>query len=84
MRPAMGIAIAFAGYAIALWGYCLFRGYNVSLIDMFRPEYPSQVGGSSAPGGSGGAIQGAGPAALNLPPAVTGQGGGGGGAKLRN
>ena len=34
---AAAIGILFGGYSLTLWGYCLVRGYNVSLADLVNP-----------------------------------------------
>ena len=37
---AIGFAVAWAGYAIAIWGYCLVRDYDVTLPQLFKAAWP--------------------------------------------
>jgi hypothetical protein len=37
---AIGMGFVFFGYAVAMWGYCLVRGYNVTFADVFKNEWP--------------------------------------------
>lgn len=37
---ALGIGLVFLGYAGGLYGYCLFRGYNVTPKDLFSSSWP--------------------------------------------
>jgi hypothetical protein len=37
---AIGIGIAWAGYAGIFWSYCLIKGYNVSFTQMFTTAIP--------------------------------------------
>jgi hypothetical protein len=36
--PAIGMALGWGGYTLALWGYCLLRGYNVTLGQLANPK----------------------------------------------
>jgi hypothetical protein len=38
--PAIGIGITWFGYSVALWGYCLLRGYDVKFTDLVNPLHP--------------------------------------------
>jgi hypothetical protein len=38
----IGMGLAFGGYTLALWGYCLIRGYNVPFKSMFGQTWPGQ------------------------------------------
>lgn len=54
---AVAIGVAWAGYALGIWGYCLVRGYDVPFTGVFKSTWPG--GGqvtppaSSNPTGSG-------------------------------
>jgi hypothetical protein len=37
---AIGVGLAWAGYAIGIWGYCLVRGCNVTFMQLFKPTWP--------------------------------------------
>lgn len=37
---AIGMVMVWAGYSGALWGYCLIRGYNVTLGQLTSPLHP--------------------------------------------
>lgn len=80
--PALAMGIGFLGYSIGLWGYCLDRGYNVTLWSLLSPRHPptwasiraSQIppgqvfpSGSPAPASSG---SGSPPGPSAKPPAV--------------
>lgn len=45
---AIGMGLLFAGYAVALYGYCLIRGYNVTFADVFKPAWPGAGGTARA------------------------------------
>lgn len=47
---AVAIGVAWAGYALGIWGYCLVRGYDVPFTGIFKPVWP---GGGDAGGQSG-------------------------------
>jgi hypothetical protein len=36
----IGLALALAGYAAGMWGYCLVRDYNVSFAGLFDTTWP--------------------------------------------
>jgi hypothetical protein len=36
---AIGMGLLFAGYAVAIWGYCLVRGYDVTFAQVFSPTW---------------------------------------------
>jgi hypothetical protein len=36
---AIGMGLVFAGYAIAMWGYCLLVGYNVTFAQVFATAW---------------------------------------------
>jgi hypothetical protein len=38
--PAVGMGIAWFGYGLSLWGYCLVKGYNVTLAQLLNPVHP--------------------------------------------
>jgi len=60
--PAIAIALLWASYTGGLWGYCLIRGYNVTLKQLLSPQWPPQAasGGKLDVGGiARGAINGA-------------------------
>ncbi len=46
---ALGVGVMWAGYALAIWGYCLVRGYDVTFAAMFRPKWP---GPAATPSGT--------------------------------
>ena len=58
---AVAIGVAWAGYAVGIWGYCLVRGYDVPFTGVFKSQWPggaaagnNSAGGTpGAPGGSG-------------------------------
>lgn len=37
---AVGIALLWGAYAFGLWSYCLLRGYNVTLQQIFSSKWP--------------------------------------------
>jgi hypothetical protein len=37
---AIGVGLAWAGYAIGIWGVCLIRGYDVTFMQLFKPTWP--------------------------------------------
>lgn len=37
--PAIGMGLIWAGYTGALWGYCLIRGYDVTLGQLANPVH---------------------------------------------
>lgn len=38
------IVITWGGYALASWGYCLFRGYNITFLQWVDPLQPFSWG----------------------------------------
>jgi hypothetical protein len=42
----IGLALAWAGYTVGIWGYCLVRGYDVTFVQCFKTTWP---GGTSSP-----------------------------------
>jgi hypothetical protein len=38
--PAIGMVITWLGYTMASWGYCVLRGYNVTLGEWANPLAP--------------------------------------------
>jgi hypothetical protein len=47
---AIGLGLAWAGYTIGMWGYCLVRDYNVTITDLFRATWPGPGGAAAGPG----------------------------------
>ena len=41
---AVGMLLTWAGYSISLWGWCLLRGYNVTLGQLMSPTHPYGAG----------------------------------------
>lgn len=39
---AVGFAALWGGYAVASWGYCMIKGYNVSFRSWVSPLHPYQ------------------------------------------
>ena len=37
--PAIGFGLAWAGYTLGLWGWCLLRGYDVTLGELANPVH---------------------------------------------
>jgi hypothetical protein len=46
---AIGVGVAFLGYAAGVWGYCLIRGYNVTGPQLFRLVWPGPAKASLQP-----------------------------------
>jgi hypothetical protein len=40
---AIGFGVAWLGYAVVSWGYCLIRDYNVTFGDLFKATWPGAV-----------------------------------------
>jgi hypothetical protein len=36
----VGMLLSWAGYSVGLWGWCLIRGYNVTLGQLMSPTHP--------------------------------------------
>jgi hypothetical protein len=47
---AIGMGLAFGGYVLGIWGYCLVRGYNVPFTSMFGTTWPGTQVNETAPG----------------------------------
>jgi hypothetical protein len=47
---AIGLGLAWAGYTVFMWGYCLVRDYNVTVPDLFKASWPGAGGAGPAPG----------------------------------
>jgi hypothetical protein len=50
--PAIAMGLAWLGWAGALWGWCLLRGYNISFTELIDPAHPF-TGPLSAAGQAG-------------------------------
>lgn len=37
---AIGVALAWAGYTVGLWGYCLVKSYDVTFTELFANTWP--------------------------------------------
>jgi len=37
---AVGMLVVWSGYSVGLWGWCLLRGYNVTLGQLMSPVHP--------------------------------------------
>lgn len=37
---AIGLGLAWAGYTVAMWGYCLVKDYNVTVPNLFSSTWP--------------------------------------------
>jgi hypothetical protein len=61
----IGLGLAWAGYTIGAWGYCLIRGYDVTFMDLFKDTWPGSAapakGGASSSAGSSSAGSSAAP-----------------------
>lgn len=51
---AIGLGLAWAGYAAGIWGYCLVRGYDVTFRQCFAATWPGK--GTAGEGTSGNAL----------------------------
>ena len=45
---AAGMLIIWGGYSVSLWGWCLLRGYNVTLGQLMSPAHPYGSGKGQA------------------------------------
>ena len=43
---AIGMGIAWLGYSVSLWGWCLLKGYDVTLGQIMSPAHPYGSGKS--------------------------------------
>ena len=50
---AIGVGMVWLAYTGGLYGYCLVRGYNVTLKQLLSPQWPPQVAKTGPQGGSG-------------------------------
>jgi hypothetical protein len=41
---AVGMLLAWGGYSVGLWGWCLLRGYNVTAGQLMSPLHPYGTG----------------------------------------
>lgn len=46
---AIGFGVAWAGFAVAILGYCWVRDYNVTVTDLFRTTWPGSATGKGTP-----------------------------------
>jgi hypothetical protein len=48
----IGLGLAWGGYTIGVWGYCLIRGYDVTFLQLFKATWPGTAGtpAKAAPG----------------------------------
>lgn len=44
----VGMVLVWAGYSVGLWGWCLIRGYNVTLGQLMSPTHPYGSGKGQA------------------------------------
>jgi hypothetical protein len=44
----VGMLLTWAGYSVGLWGWCLIRGYNVTLGQLMSPTHPYGSGKGQA------------------------------------
>ena len=52
----IGMALAWAGYAVGIWGYCLVKGYDVTFGSLFGTTWASAAsssGGTALPADPG-------------------------------
>lgn len=49
---AIGFGVAWVGYYLAMWGYCLVRDYNVPFTSLFATTWPG--GGTGTPSAASG------------------------------
>jgi len=47
---AIGFGVAWAGFTVAIWGYCLVKDYNVPFTSLFKATWPGAGGAGSSPG----------------------------------
>ena len=40
---AIGLGLAWAGYTVGIWGYCLVRGYDVTFMQLFKGTWPGSA-----------------------------------------
>ena len=44
----VGMLLVWAGYSVSLWGWCLIRGYDVTLGQLMSPAHPYGAGKGQA------------------------------------
>jgi hypothetical protein len=49
----IGGALALAGYAVGIYGYCMTRGYAVSFPEVWAPRWPGGKSTNAKAGGKG-------------------------------
>jgi len=49
---AIGLGLAWAGYYVGIYGYCLVRGYEVGFTQLMMTQWPVSFGGGNI-GGAG-------------------------------
>lgn len=37
----IGLGLAWAGYTVGIWGYCMVRGYDVTFAQCFKVTWPA-------------------------------------------
>lgn len=47
---AVALGVAWAGYTVGIWGYCLVRGYDVPFSGLFHATWPAGGGPQSSSG----------------------------------
>ena len=47
---AIGLGLAWAGYTVFMWGYCLVRDYNVTVPDLFKASWPGAAADGTGQG----------------------------------
>lgn len=53
MRSTLSIGLLWAGYAVAFWGFCLIKGYNVSFVQIINPANITAAGKTTPLSSSG-------------------------------
>jgi hypothetical protein len=53
----IGIGLVLIGYSSILYGYCLFRGYDITPKEMFSSQWPPNNGVDDAGKGAASAAQ---------------------------
>jgi hypothetical protein len=43
------MGMAWVGYTLGIWGYCLVRGYDVTFMQLFKPVWPGTGKAAPAP-----------------------------------
>jgi hypothetical protein len=51
----LGLGLAWAGYTLGIWGYCLVRGYDVTFMQLFARSWPGTGKTGRGPAGPGSA-----------------------------